>query len=113
MRNVQGKIKDIVDQLQQLNLQQSQLLQWLGRLNEDTGDSRHTLPQQVATARHAAPNTVQHFAVGDRVRIKNPGLLQPNSGTITNITSKRVTIQALSGTWVINIVRAPKNLTLE
>jgi transcription antitermination factor NusG len=113
MRDVQDEIQDLVNQLQQLNIQQSHLLRRLERLSEGASDNNPTPPPQIATARRAPPVTVQHFAVGDRVRIRNPGILQPTTGTVTKITPKRITIQAHSGTRVINIVRAPKNVILE
>jgi ribosomal protein S18 len=100
MSDVQ-EIKDIVTQLQRLQIQQSDLLQRLEQLSE--GDKKSTKPQkQVSAARE--------LAIGDLVRIKNPRLLQPSIGTVTKITPKRITVLAANGT---SIVRAHKNIILE
>ena len=100
MSNDQDDIKDIIAQLQQLQIQQSLLLQRLERLNE--GDSKKKSTQQRVA-------TVRDFAIGDQVRIKNPNYLQPNSGKISKINPKRITVVAPNGT---TIVRAPKNRIL-
>ena len=117
MRSARDDIQDIVEQLKQLTIQQSQLLQRLQTLSEDTGVNHPTPPPQVATTQHRAqhipPDTIRPFAIGDRVRINNPGILQPHSGIIVKITPKRITVQAKSGSRINNIVRAHKNLTLE
>jgi hypothetical protein len=94
------EIQDIVNQLGRLQIQQSNLLKRLGQLNES--EDNNTTPPSITTARA--------FAVGDRVRIKNPGLLQPARGTIIKIGRTRTTVEARNGT---KIVRAPKNLILE
>jgi hypothetical protein len=96
------EIQDIVNQLGRLQIQQSNLLQRLGRLNESEDNDNNATPPPITTARV--------FAVGDRVRIKNPGLLQPVRGTIIKIGKTRITVEARNGT---KIVRAPKNLILE
>ena len=96
------EIQDIVNQLGRLQIQQSNLLQRLGRLNESEDHNNNATPPPITTARV--------FAVGDRVRIKNPGLLQPVRGAITNMGKTRITVEARNGT---KIVRAPKNLILE
>jgi hypothetical protein len=92
MSNVQ-EIKDIVTQLQELHIGQTKLLKRLAELNgSDDNDS------------------TRDFIIGDRVRIKNPRFLQPTSGTVSKVTTKRITVLAANGT---SIVRAPKNIILE
>ena len=94
-------IQDIVNQLQGLQLQQAALISRLGRLTEaDEPDTPP--PPKKATA-------TREFAVGDRVRIKNPRLLQETRGKISRI-GIRITVTTPKGN---TIVRAPKNLVLE
>ena len=94
---MQDEIKDIVAQLQRLQIQESELLQRLERLNETNSGSS------------GAPITTQEFVIGDLVRIKNPRPLQAKQGTIVKIgvNTNRIPVQTRSGT---KIVRAPSNL---
>ena len=94
-------IKDIVTQLEQLQIQQSDLLQHLGRLSENDNNNNSTTVSPVAA---------RAFAVGDNVRIRNPGRLQPSAGTITKIGRSRITVEANNG---VKILRAPRNIILE
>ena len=87
-------VKNIVDQLQRLQLQQSNLISRLERLSEGE-------PTRTSTARD--------FAIGDQVRIKNPGYRQATRGTIVKI-GKRITVETDSKK---KIIRTAKNLTLE
>ena len=50
------------------------------------------------------------IVIGESVRIKNPGPLQENTGTIVKIGTSRITIKTKNGT---KIIRAAKNLTVE
>jgi hypothetical protein len=95
-------IKDIVAQLQQLSIQQSELLQRLGRL---TTSGRNTSNNTAGR-----PNATREFAIGDRVRIRNPRLSQATRGTITKIGPSRITVLATNGT---KILQAPWNIILE
>jgi hypothetical protein len=97
------EIQDIVNQLEGLQIQQSNLLERLGRLSE-SGDSNNNSVTPLPTAAARA------FAVGDRVRILNPNRLQPDRGAITKIGRSRITVEARNGT---KIIRAPRNLILE
>jgi hypothetical protein len=114
MSNTQDEIKDIVAQLQRLQIQETELLQRLERLNE--ADSNSSIPQQNArvvppSARSAPPTAraTRVFVIGDLVRIKNPKLLQANQGTIIRIGvgTDRITVQTRNGS---KIVRASSNL---
>jgi hypothetical protein len=55
-------------------------------------------------------DTAREFVIGDRVRIRNPGVLQPKRGRIAKIGTTRITVQSDSGK---KIIRAAKNLILE
>jgi transcription antitermination factor NusG len=112
MPNVKDKIQEIVNQLKQLNLQQSILLQQLDQLSEATGE-HNTPPTPATTATHAPSTEVPQFVVGDRVRIRNPGILQATSGKVTKLPAKRVTVQGLIGNRISIVVRAPKNIIFE
>ena len=93
-------ITEIIAQLQRLQLQQSELLQRLTRLSESEDNNNAT----------GQANTPRELAVGDRVRIRNPGRFQATNGKIIKIGTSRITVQADNGT---KIIRAPSNLILE
>jgi hypothetical protein len=99
--NKDQEIQDIVNQLEQLQIQQSDLLQHLGRLSECKDSNNTAIP---------LPATARELAVGNRVPIKNPGRLQSIRGTITKIGRNRITVEARNGT---KIVQSPKNLILK
>ena len=106
--NNEKDIADIVVRLQQLQIQQSILLDQLSRINEGNteAENNNTAPD----SNHAAPDTPRDFQIGDRVRILNPGRFQARRGVITNIGESRVTVKAPNGT---KIQRAPNNLVLD
>jgi hypothetical protein len=81
-------VNDIVTQLEGLQIQQAALIGRLVRLSESGNGQRE-------------------FVVGDRVRIRNPRLLQANRGRIVKIGKTLITVEARNGT---KIVRARKNL---
>jgi hypothetical protein len=92
MNNGLDEAKDIVAQLQQLQIRESELLQRLERISE------------VET-----PTAPRVFAIGDLVIIKNPRPFQSNQGKIIKIGigTNRITVQTKNGS---KIVRAPFNL---
>jgi dsDNA-specific endonuclease/ATPase MutS2 len=94
-----GEIQDIVNQLKGLQLQQAALISRLGRLSDSERQDTPPTPPQAA----------REFAIGDKVRIINPRILQENRGKITRI-GLRITVLTPKGN---SIVRAPKNLVLE
>ena len=100
MSNRQDEIKEIVSQLQRLQIQESELLQRLEGLSET--DS-HTAA--------GTPTPTRDFRIGDLVRIKNPKPFQIKKGNIIRIgtDTDRITVQSTSGS---KIVRASFNLTL-
>jgi hypothetical protein len=97
MSNGQDKIKNIVAQLQRLQIQESELLQRLERLSE--ADS-HTA---------GSPTPTRDFRISDLVQIKNPKPLQIKKGTIIRIgvDTDRITVQSRNGS---KVVRASCNL---
>ena len=100
MRNEETEdIKDIIRQLNALQLEQSLLLVRLQRATEGKNDG--------ATKNHETTKP-RPLKIGDRVKINNPRPLQPTGGRITRI-GKLVTVTAQSG---VQVVRASKNLTL-
>lgn len=110
------EIEDVILQLQELNIQQTNLLTRLDRLS---GRAARAQPNRNAAAppvtpppaaRADRPQAPREFAIGDHVRIRNPGLLQATQGTIIKIGTSRITVQARNGT---KILRAPKNLIFE
>jgi hypothetical protein len=98
MRNG-DEIKDIVAQLQRLQIQETELLQRLELLS--AADSNAS----------ASPITTREFVIGDLVQILNPGRLQAKRGTVIKIGvgTNRITVQAKNGS---KSVRAPYNLNL-
>ena len=105
------EIEHIVEQLRQLNIQQFTLLQRLEQLNG--GHSNPNPPPPTAPpapARHVPPTTVVPFTIGDQVRIKNPKVGQPNRGTITKITPKRITVLGKISGQPQYVTRAPHNI---
>jgi hypothetical protein len=111
--NEDQEIKDIVNQLQSLQIRQTRLLTRLEHLNERAGV--RTEENEARPARSAGPATrdpPRQLVVGDLVRIKNPSPFQITKGTITkiNVTTDRITIQGKNGS---KVVRATKNVTLQ
>jgi hypothetical protein len=65
------EIQDIVNQLQQLQIQQSALIERLEQLNKGTNASENTASPRMVPARAR-----REFAIGDRVTIRKPGRFQ-------------------------------------
>lgn len=100
MSNRHDEIKDIVSQLQRLQIKESELLQRLEGLSE--ADNHDTA---------GSPTPTRDFRIGDLVRIKNPRPFQIKTGHIIRIgvDTNRITVQARNGS---KVVRASFNLTL-
>jgi hypothetical protein len=88
------EIQDIVNQLERLQIQQSDLLQRLGRLSKSKDNDNNATPLPISTVARA-------FAVGGRVRIRNPGHLQPVRGTVIQIGRTRITVESRNGTKIV------------
>jgi hypothetical protein len=95
------EVQDLIRQLKNLQLQQTELLV---RLERARGDEA-----RAGVYDEEEPGT-QKFAIGDKVRIKNPTRFQADQGVITKIEPNRVTVHTKTGS---KILRAPKNLILE
>jgi hypothetical protein len=95
-------IKDLIQQLQELQLQQAALLTRLVRASLGKTNARkksNTVP----------PDEKWELVTGNRVRILNPGVFQTDRGIVTKIGPNRVTIQTRSGA---KIIRAQKNIII-
>jgi hypothetical protein len=125
MRN-EDDVQDLISQLNQLQLQQTELFARLekaigdkdaqtrrvGKEDARTGEVANII--EVAQTRefvvaHEVAQTGE-FAIGDRVIVKNPNPFQTDRGKITKIGKKRITLTTQSGS---KILRAPKNLVLQ
>ena len=94
-------VEDIIKQLQDLQVRQTALISRLVRSSTSGNESRAPPPP---------PDAPREFPIGDRVRIRNPRVLQANRGTIIRIGNDRITVLARNGN---KIVRKPKNLILK
>ena len=106
MRNKEeeDEIQDLLTQLEQLQLQQTDLITRLGRLSRVQGSKKDK-----DTAGPTNPIAARDFAIGDRVRIKNPRPFQERTGIIAKIGTGRITVQTRNGN---RIVQASKNLSI-
>ena len=98
MRN--DDVRDLILQLNRLQLQQTELLIRLERAVNNKAALHGESKQEVAEPKV--------FEIGNRVIVANPNLFQANKGTITKIGQKRITVTSESGQ---KILRAPKNLS--
>jgi hypothetical protein len=105
MNNDNDEVQELIRQLKSLQLQQTVLLTRLERAR-NTEARRDTADD----TRVDVNETTREFAIGDRVRIKNPNRFQADRGTITKIGASRITVQTRSGA---KITRAPKNLIID
>jgi hypothetical protein len=101
MSNAQDEIKEIVAKLQQIQIQETELLQRLERLS-----ITDSLTSGSPTTR---TQTSREFRIGDLVQVKNPKPFQIKKGHIIKIGAgtNRITVQSKNGS---KIVRAPSNL---
>jgi sRNA-binding protein len=102
-------IASIVEQLKRLQIRQDLLIARLGELSEDNEGTPATaratrIPPETETV------TARSFAIGDRVKIRNPNRQQANKGVVVNITANRITVQDRSGN---KIIRAPHNIYID
>ena len=105
------EIRNIVQQLQLLSIQQTDLLARLDILTQKgQQDKKKPAVASKPSAVIEQPLTQRDLAIGDQVRIDNPRRLQPSTGKVIKITQTRVTVKAANGE---KIVRAAKNVTLK
>ncbi len=119
MRN-EDDVQDLISQLNQLQLQQTELFARLEKAIGDKDAQTRRVGREVANIIEVAQTrefVVAHevaqtgeFAIGDRVIVKNPNPFQTDRGKITKIGKKRITLTTQSGS---KILRAPKNLVLQ
>ncbi len=97
MSNRQDEIKDILSQLQRLQMREQELLQRLEGLNEAEDHAS------------ASPTPTRDFRIGDLARIKNPKPFQIKKGIIIRIgvDTDCITVQSRNGS---KVVRASFNL---
>jgi transcription antitermination factor NusG len=107
MTNDNDDIQDLITQLKDLQLQQAELIV---RLERARGRESRATAGTAARAGDSEPRETRELAIGDRVRIKNPGPFQANRGVIIKIGTSRITVRTRSGS---KIIRAPKNLTTD
>ena len=114
------EIQEIVEQLDELQTQQSVLIERLGQLTSANGvppaeeaSEASDEPTRTITEsgyeRDLFPASIPVLIIGNQVRIKNPGVDQPDRGIITKITLHRITVETANG---IIVTRSPKNLVL-
>ena len=99
--NNERELQEIIRQFKRLQVQQTALIERLEELegsNERGGDD--SVPRQ-------RPATKREFAIGDRVRVKNPRPFQESVGNLTKIGMNRISVQGSDGK---TIVRDPKNI---
>jgi hypothetical protein len=99
------EIEGLIEQLKGLQLQQTAVLDRLERLAESERGAN--VPADAA----GGTEPPIEFALGDRVRIKNPRPFQQAVGIITKIGPSRITVTTRNGTKVqraaSNLVAAP------
>ena len=107
MRN--DNVGDLIAQLTRLQVQQTDLLVRLERATDSSirfEQGTREEPTAVAIDVSVTEETAA-FAIGDRVKIKNPNPFQADKGAITKIGKRRSTVTTTSGQ---KIVRAAKNI---
>jgi hypothetical protein len=106
MRN--DDVEDLIAQLIRLQVQQTDLLVRLERAtNSSIGFEQRTREPTAVAIDVSVTDEPTIFAIGDRVKIRNPNPFQTDKGEITKIGKKRITVTTQSGQ---RIVRAANNL---
>ena len=98
-----NEVQELIAELTKLQLRQTEVITRLTLLTE----SQHREPRAVSPHLLTPPEATQGFAIGDRVKIKNPRPFQTSAGSVKKIGTRRITVRTASGS---DIVRAPKNL---
>jgi dsDNA-specific endonuclease/ATPase MutS2 len=105
MNNDNNKIQELILQLKQLQLEQTRLQQKQTKIT-----TRLERLSRGADNANKNEDSTRKFVIGESVRIKNPGPLQANTGTIVKIGTSRITVKTKNGE---KIIRAAKNLAVE
>jgi hypothetical protein len=95
------KVQDLIEQVKNLQLQQTELLVRLERARGNEARAGVYDEEESGT---------REFAIGDKVRIKNPTRFQADQGVITKIGPSPIIIHTKTGS---KILRAPKKLIPE
>jgi hypothetical protein len=97
-------IKDIVEQLQRLQLQQDDLLARLHRASSSPNSGQAT-----TRATRVPPDAARALVIGDNVKVRNPRAFQANRAKTVSMGRSRIIIETSNGS---RIIRAPHNLYL-
>jgi hypothetical protein len=117
--NKEDQVKNIIKELQSLQLGQKVLITQLGQLASSASAPARSdnTPVRIDTTGikgkevlPRAPTVVRQFKIGNRVRIKNPRVFSTSTGFVAKIGENRITVHTPSG---LKIVRAHKNLSFE
>jgi hypothetical protein len=111
----------IIEHLNRLTLQQQQLTQQIADLQTEIQgrqqdiiepNNNDNLAQELQVRTRPENNSQRRpIRVGDRVRVKNPGRDQPNTGTIHSYMPSRLFVRIKWDNCDITINRAPGNVT--
>jgi hypothetical protein len=113
-------IDTIIEHLDRLTLQQQQLTQQIAELQhevrsrqqnivqDDNRDTSEQIPVREPERTRVRKRPIQ---VGDRVRVKNPGRNQPNTGIVHSYTPSRLFVRIQLDNCDLVINRAPRNVT--
>ena len=109
-------LETIITNLNRLKLQQQQLTQQIAELQTKIQarqpNNNDTLVEEPPVRRIPEGRRRRtSIAVGDRVRVKNPGRNQPNTGTIHSYTPSRLFVKIKLDNCDLTINRAPRNVT--
>jgi dsDNA-specific endonuclease/ATPase MutS2 len=115
MEDKKDEIQELVRELQQLQLRQSEILVRLERAsrnerNTGQNEGANEYARRPEDKRTTRTDESREFVIGDKVRVINPGRFQTNRGVIVKIGASRITLRTKSGG---NIQRAPKNLIFD
>ena len=116
-----GDLDILIEHLDRLTIQQQQLTQRIGDLqieiqgrqqgiieSNNNGNPTQELPVRAKPEHNTRKRPIK---VGDRVRVKNPGRNQPNTGTIHSHTPSRLFVRVKLDNCDITVNRAPRNVT--
>jgi hypothetical protein len=117
---INDDIDTIIAHLYRLTLQQQQLTEQIAELQTEIQGRRQNLAQsdnsdtleEKPLVNRAPEGKTRKTTIkkGDRVRVKNPGKNQPNTGTIDSYTPSRLFVRIKLDNCGEIINRAPKNV---
>lgn len=110
MDNVGDNIQELIKEIEELQLQESELMIRLRRATNNLSRANVARATRLNPTRFDSGPAPRGFAVGDKVQIKNPSPFQANPGVISKIGGSCIHVQMQSGS---NILLAPKNLAID